>query len=423
MNNKTSLQFFISYSHNDKKIKEKLLTSLKSLTFEYNINEIWHDGEIIAGRNIDKEILEQLNKSDVILLLVSANFLSSWYCIDVELKKAIDRMKKNECIVIPIILSSCTISDNLPFSKLKRLPEDGHPIKSRKYFQTQDDGCTNVTDNLKNSLRNDFPNAVIKHKINSNKKQTNNERKYGDVYIELFKNGQKQPVPVSQELIFQIPKYHKAIHDFRTMMEQTILKAKQLYIKEYKELKNNNISISNEFRLKLLRLFLMDICSYTKTYITDNVGIKVHFRISKDDKYIGLIASTANDNNVDLETNWATFMTPIPLYEGLAYHSYRLKAPLLKSLNPKLNFKGKNDKTWKDYVTFTFNKLDNIGQTPSISYCISVNKEYYNIKGDVLKILAYLNLGEIVEKFIKDYCTLCKKIDKDYDLNEIIKSA
>lgn len=116
-------------------------------------------------------------------------------------------------------------------------------------------------------------------------------------------------------------------------------------------------------------------------------------------------------------------MTPIPIYEGLAYHSYVLKAPLLKSLNPKLNFKGKNDKIWKDYVTFTFNKLDNVGQTPFISYCISVNKEYYNIKGDMLKILAYLNFGEVVEKFIKDYCTLCKKIDKDYDLNQIIKSA
>lgn len=417
---KDSLQIFISYCHVDMRLKQKLITSLKSLKFEYNINEIWHDGVITSGNNIDNKVMEQLNKSDVILLLVSPNFLNSWYCIEVELEKAIKRMRKNECVVIPIILSPCTISDNLPFARLKRLPTDGHPISDRKFFQNQSAGCTNVTDTLKNDLKKYFPDAVIKKKRT---RKQNKETNSGEVYIELYKNGTKQPFPVSQDLIYQIPKYHKSIHDFRTMMEQTILKAKQLYIKELKELKNNNISINNDFRLKLLRLFLMDICSYTKTCITDNVGIKVHFRISKGDKYIGLIASTANSNDVDLQTNWATFMTPIPIYEGLAYHSYILKAPLLKSLNPKLNFKGKNDKIWKDYVTFTFNKLDNVGQTPSISYCISVNKEYYNIKGDMLKILAYLNFGEIVEKFIKDYCTLCKKIDKDYDLNQIIKSA
>lgn len=292
---------------------------------------------------------------------------------------------------------------------------DGHPISDRKFFQNQSAGCSEVTNLLKNDLRKCFPEAVIK----SGKKNKTIIKKSNEVYIELYKNGKKQPVPVTQELIYQIPKYHKSIHDFRTMMDQTLLKSKQLYIKEFK---NNNKTVDNTFRLRLLRLFLMDICSYTKTYITDSIGIKVHFRISKDDKYIGLIASTDKDDSVDLASDWATIMTPIPIYEGLTYNSYRLKAPLLKSLNPKLNYKGKNDKIWKEYVTFAFNGID-IGNTPSISYCISVSKEYYNVKGDVLKILAYLNFGEVVEKFIKDYCILCKKIDKDYDLNQIIKSA
>lgn len=416
--NNTSLQFFISYSHKDMRIKEKLVTSLKSLCFEYNINEIWHDCEIPAGENIDQKVLQELNQSNIILLLVSNYFIASHYCIEVELKKAIERMKKNECIVIPIILQSCTISDNLSFSRLKRLPEDGHPISDRKFFQTQMDGCTNVTNHLKNDLKKFFPNATIKNK---NTKRQINKTNAENVYIELYKNGKKQPVPVSQELIFQIPKYHKAIHDFRTMMEQTIFQAKQLYTKEFKKLKNSNCNITNNFRLQLLRLFLMDICSYTKTYITDSIGIKVHFRVTKDDKYIGLIASTDNDDSVDLASDWATLMTPIPVYKGLIYHSYLLKAPLLKSLNPKLNYKGRNNKNWKDYVTFAFNGLD-IGNTLTISYCISVSREYYSVKGDILKILAYLNFGETVEKFINDYCMLCKKVDKEYDLNQIIKS-
>lgn len=415
----TSLQFFISYAHADMRIKEKLVTSLKSLKFEYNINEIWHDGEITAGNSIEKEILGKLNQSNVVLLLVSPNFLASYYCIDIELKKAINRMKKKECIVIPIILSACTISENLSFSDLKRLPEDGHPISSRKFFQNQNSGCTAVTDALKNSLKKDFPGAIIKKRRG---RKSSTSKCQNSAYIELFKNGEKQQVPVSQDFILQIPKYHKAIQDFRTMLEQSLINSKQQYCKKFNLKKNNQEDVSNEFRLKMLRLFLMDICSYTKICITDNVGIKVHFRVAKDDKYVGLIASTDNEDTVDLASDWATLMTPIPIYEGLIFHSYRLGAPLLKSLNPKLNYKGKNDKIWKDYVTFTFGELS-IGNTPSISYTISVSKEYNNIKCDILKILAYLNLGNIVEKYIQDYCLLCKKYDKNFDLNQVIKSA
>lgn len=418
---KTSLQFFISYSHKDINLKEKLLIALKSLSYEYNINDVWHDGEIGAGHNIDAEILDQLNNSDVILLLVSPYFLSSYYCIEVELAKAIKRMGRGECLVVPVMLSPCTLSNNLPFYNLKRLPVDGKPITN---FKSYTNGCTSVTNGLKETLKKDFPDAIIKQK---RRRKTSTETEYKDItsntaYIELFKNGKKQPVLVSQELIFQIPKYHYSIHKFRTMMEQSLLKSKQLYVRKFKEMEKSNLKMTNEFRLIFLRLFLMDICSYTKLYITDPNGIKVHFRISKNDNYIGLIASTDNDDKDDLASDWETLMTPIPIYEGLIYHSYRLNAPLLKSLNPKLNYKGRNDKIWKDYVTFTFRNLD-VGNMPSISYCISVSKKYYNVQGDILKILAYLNLGDIVEKFIRDYCTLCKKIDTEYDLNQIIKSA
>ena len=204
-------------------------------------------------------------------------------------------------------------------------------------------------------------------------------------------------------------------------MEQTLVKSKQAYAQEYKKYKNDNKIMPDSIKLKFLRMFLMDICSYTKTYITDNVGIKVHFRISKDDKYLGLIASTDNDDAQDLSSDWTVLMTPIPIYEGLIYHSYKLKAPLLKTLNPKLNYKGQNDKIWKEYVTFTFDDLS-VGQTPLISYCISVHKDYYNIKGDVLKILAYLNLGDIIEKFIHDYCNICGTVDKNYDLKAIVST-
>lgn len=109
------------------------------------------------------------------------------------------------------------------------------------------------------------------------------------------------------------------------------------------------------------------------------------------------------------------------MYEGLVYHSSRLHAPLIKSLNPRLNVKTKNDKIWKDYITFTFPQFHS-GRTPLISYTISIHKDFYKVKGDMLKILAYINLGNIVEKLISDYCNICNKIDKSYNLEEVINA-
>lgn len=87
----------------------------------------------------------------------------------------------------------------------------------------------------------------------------------------------------------------------------------------------------------------MDVCSYIKTYITDPVGIRVHFRGRVNNHYVGIVASTDNDDSDDLATDWTTDLTPIPVYEGLIHHSSKVKGSLLKSLNPKLNYKGNHD--------------------------------------------------------------------------------
>jgi hypothetical protein len=49
-----------------------------------------------------------LNRANVILLLISADFLASDYCYDVEMKRAMERHEAGEAIVIPIILRQWT---------------------------------------------------------------------------------------------------------------------------------------------------------------------------------------------------------------------------------------------------------------------------------------------------------------------------
>lgn len=415
---KKQLQFFISYSHKNMKYKEKLLVSLNALKQSFNISN-WHDGLIDPGGNIDENVKKALSNSQVIILIITDYYLSSHYCMEIELKEAIERERQGKCIVIPVMFQESVLSEDLLFFSHNRVPKDGKPIATG--FRNQSQGCAQAVNMIKDLLEKKFP----EYRKNISKasteilqqKETINE----SLYIELYKNGKLTPISISQNMLELIPKCHKSINDFRTIMEQSLVKAKREYNAVHKKYKKLGISVPSNIQLELLRVYLMDICAYTKTYITENVGIKVHFRVSKNNYYLGLIASTDNDNSVDLAADWTTQMTPIPIYQGLIYYSSKCHAPMVKSLNMRLNFKATNDKIWKDYVTFTFPKFHK-GQTPLISYCISVHRDYFSIKSDILKILAYLNFGDTVEKYINDYCEACRNIDKTYSLEDVVKA-
>ncbi len=427
------LKFFISYSHKNIKYKEKLLTSLEALKNTYNI-ESWHDGIIQAGENIDKNVKDALLQSHVVLLLITNDFLSSYYCIQIELETAIKREKSGKCIVIPVMFQESVLTDNLAFIKNNRVPQDGRPIATG--FKNQSVGCTRAVNMIKELIDSRFPNCKKEKPVKSTNSKTKSSTKLSPArskkingvsgisnssapHFELYKNGKLSNFAITQDIIDLIPKFHGYIYDFRIIMDQSLLDAKKRYLKLYKS--KTGDSIPNEDKLKQLRLYLMDICAYTKTYITENVGIKVHFRASKNGYYLGLIASTDDDNAVDLSSDWTTKMTPIPMHQGLIYYSSIEHAPIIKSLNMRQNFKATHDDIWKDYITFTFPKF-HTGQTPLISYCISIHKDYYKTKSDMLKILAYLNFGDVIEKYIDNYCNLCKGIDPSYNIVDVISA-
>ena len=86
--------------------------------------DTWHDRRIGAGQNIHTAIDEHINSDEIILLLVSADFLASDYCYDIEMKQAMKRHQAGEAIVIPVILRACDWHD-APFGQLNATPRDG----------------------------------------------------------------------------------------------------------------------------------------------------------------------------------------------------------------------------------------------------------------------------------------------------------
>jgi hypothetical protein len=143
MTSNTPIELFYSYSHRDERFRKRLETHLAILKRIGKI-EAWHDRQIEAGTEWKTEIDTHLKTAQIILLLVSANFLASDYCYAIEMRHAMERHERGEARVIPVILRPC-LWQNAPFSKLQVLPLDGKPISK---WPTSDEAFLNVAEGI-----------------------------------------------------------------------------------------------------------------------------------------------------------------------------------------------------------------------------------------------------------------------------------
>lgn len=119
---------FFSYSHKDEVLRNELEAHLALLKHE-GLVEAWHDRRIIAGDDVDDFIFSQLEAADIILLLVSSDFINSAYCYSREMARAMERHHAGQARVIPVILRHCDWS-RAPFGKLLAAPRDAKPVAS-----------------------------------------------------------------------------------------------------------------------------------------------------------------------------------------------------------------------------------------------------------------------------------------------------
>ena len=137
-----TIEVFISYSKQDKALRDGLLSHLRPLEAKGIIS--WHDRQILPGTEWDEEIKARLNAADIILLLISADFLATDYCTQVEIPEALRRHEAAEATVMPVILRSCGWNYT-PLAKIQAYPEKAKPIVSWTYI---DDAYTNVVDGV-----------------------------------------------------------------------------------------------------------------------------------------------------------------------------------------------------------------------------------------------------------------------------------
>ncbi|HXR65901.1 MAG TPA: FxSxx-COOH system tetratricopeptide repeat protein [Ktedonobacteraceae bacterium] len=123
------LKIFYSYDRHDELLRADLARHLSGLRRQGLIAG-WYSGEIEAGGEREKLLKKNLDQADLILLLISPDFIASDNCYCIEMTLAMERHKRGEAYVMPVLLRP-TEFQGLPFAFLQYVPADGTFIATR----------------------------------------------------------------------------------------------------------------------------------------------------------------------------------------------------------------------------------------------------------------------------------------------------
>ena len=132
-------RIFLSYAHADEDLKNELDKHLMPLKRSGKI-ETWNDRQLIPGQEWSGEILSELNKADIILLLISSDFIASQYIWEKELVIAMNRHNEGTAKVVPVIMKNC-LWQEMPFARLQALPRNAKPVAT---YENRDDAFTEI---------------------------------------------------------------------------------------------------------------------------------------------------------------------------------------------------------------------------------------------------------------------------------------
>jgi internalin A len=102
----------------------------------------------VPGEEWASKIDEHINSAKIILLLISSDFISSDYCWEIEIARAMERHEAGEATVIPVILRP-TDWKGTPFSKLQALPKNAQPITE---WDNEDRALLDVVNGIRTAI-------------------------------------------------------------------------------------------------------------------------------------------------------------------------------------------------------------------------------------------------------------------------------
>jgi internalin A len=142
------IRVFISYATQNEPMERRLETHLKALLFTGAIS-VWSEHHVPAGDDSVAEIDSNLDQADIILLLISGDFIDANFSSTPKMPhpvitRAMERHDSKEARVIPVILKAYHWKP-FPFGHLKPLPTGGRPVEN---WEREDDAWKDVVDGI-----------------------------------------------------------------------------------------------------------------------------------------------------------------------------------------------------------------------------------------------------------------------------------
>jgi tetratricopeptide (TPR) repeat protein len=123
MKGSPQVEVFCSYAREDEVWLRKLIVHLSLLERE-GLLLVWHDRLLQGGMDWKQEIDDHLNRSRLILLFISPDFVASDYCYGIEMRRALELHAAKRACVIPILVRPVENWQETPFGRLQALPRD-----------------------------------------------------------------------------------------------------------------------------------------------------------------------------------------------------------------------------------------------------------------------------------------------------------
>src|SRR5262249_10945295 len=141
------VRIFFCYAHEDDEFLQSLKAHLRPLQRQGFI-DMWHDRDITAGTEWQSEIRKRLDEAQIILLLISPDFMNSEYAYGVEMQRAIERHEQNEVCLLPVICRPTLWETTL--GQFQALPTDAKPVAS---WPIQDEAFLDIAKGIEKVIK------------------------------------------------------------------------------------------------------------------------------------------------------------------------------------------------------------------------------------------------------------------------------
>ncbi|WP_239113229.1 toll/interleukin-1 receptor domain-containing protein [Shimia biformata] len=138
---------FMSYSHKDEALRDELEVQLAMLKRQ-GLIDVWHDRRMVAGDRLDWTISKELDEADIVILLISPDFLASEYCYKIEKGRALERHREGTARLISVILRPCDWT-HTDLAQFLVTPTDGKPITT---WPNRDEAFLDVTNWIRGAI-------------------------------------------------------------------------------------------------------------------------------------------------------------------------------------------------------------------------------------------------------------------------------